>query len=73
MPHLYAIAIGSNRPHGRYGRPPHVVEAAIVRLDRIDALLHRPGGDYAVRLKDGTELDVSRARRDELQQRLGIK
>ena len=31
--HLYAIAIGSNRPHGRYGRPPHVVEAAIARLD----------------------------------------
>jgi 2-amino-4-hydroxy-6-hydroxymethyldihydropteridine diphosphokinase len=32
-PYLYAIAIGSNRPHGRYGRPPHVVEAAIARLD----------------------------------------
>jgi 2-amino-4-hydroxy-6-hydroxymethyldihydropteridine diphosphokinase len=31
--HLYAIAIGSNRPHGRYGRPPQVVEAAIARLD----------------------------------------
>ena len=31
--HLYAIAIGSNRPHGRYGRPPGVVEAAIARLD----------------------------------------
>ena len=31
--YLYAIAIGSNRPHGRYGRPPHVVEAAIARLD----------------------------------------
>lgn len=30
---LYVIAIGSNRPHGRYGRPPHVVEAAIARLD----------------------------------------
>lgn len=49
-----------------------VHRSAIVRLDRIDAMLHRPGGDYAVRLKDGTELDVSRARRDELQQRLGI-
>lgn len=46
--------------------------SAIVRLDRIDALLHRPGGDYAVRLKDGTELDLSRARREELEQRLGI-
>ena len=31
---LYAIAVGSNRPHGRFGRPPHVVEAAIARLDR---------------------------------------
>jgi len=30
---LYAIAIGSNRPHGRYGRPTGVVEAAIARLD----------------------------------------
>ena len=33
MSHLYAIAIGSNRPHGRHGRPPQVVEAAIARLD----------------------------------------
>jgi len=32
--YLYAIAIGSNRPHGRHGRPPQVVEAAIARLDR---------------------------------------
>jgi 2-amino-4-hydroxy-6-hydroxymethyldihydropteridine diphosphokinase len=31
---LYAIAIGSNRPHGRFGRPIGVVEAAIARLDR---------------------------------------
>lgn len=31
--HLYAIAIGSNRPHGRYGRPSGVIEAAIARLD----------------------------------------
>jgi len=33
VPHLYAIAIGSNRPHGRHGRPAGVVEAAIARLD----------------------------------------
>src|SRR4051794_39277750 len=32
-PFLYAVAIGSNRPHGRYGRPTGVVEAAIARLD----------------------------------------
>ncbi len=31
--YLYVLAIGSNRPHGRYGRPPQVVEAAIGRLD----------------------------------------
>jgi 2-amino-4-hydroxy-6-hydroxymethyldihydropteridine diphosphokinase len=31
---LYAIAIGSNRPHGRHGRPAGVIEAAIARLDQ---------------------------------------
>ena len=31
--HLYAIALGSNRRHGRFGRPAGVVEAAISRLD----------------------------------------
>lgn len=46
--------------------------SAIVRLDRIDALLHAPGGDYAVRLKDGTELSVSRTRRDELAAKMGV-
>jgi two-component system LytT family response regulator len=44
--------------------------SAIVRLDRIDTLLRGSGGDYAVRLQDGTELSVSRARREELEQRL---
>ena len=31
--YLYAIAIGSNRSHGRCGRPAQVVEAAIACLD----------------------------------------
>ncbi len=31
--HLYAIGIGSNRRHGRFGRPAGVVGAAIARLD----------------------------------------
>ena len=31
--YLYAVAVGSNRPHGRFGRPAGVVEAAIARLD----------------------------------------
>lgn len=33
MAYLYAIVLGSNRPHGRHGPPPQVVEAAIARLD----------------------------------------
>ena len=32
--HLYAIGLGSNRRHGRFGRPGGVVEAAIARLDQ---------------------------------------
>jgi two-component system LytT family response regulator len=47
-----------------------VHRSVIVRLDLVDALLRAPGGDYAVRLKDGTKLSVSRARRDELARRL---
>ncbi len=31
--HLYAIGVGSNRSHGRHGRPQGVVEAAIAVLD----------------------------------------
>ena len=34
MSYLYAIAIGSNRPHGRHGRPTGVVEVAIAKLDQ---------------------------------------
>jgi len=32
--HLYAIGIGSNRPHGRYGRPTSVIAAVVAELDR---------------------------------------
>jgi two-component system LytT family response regulator len=49
-----------------------VHRSTIVRLDEIDALLHNPGGDYAVRLKSGERLSVSRSRRDELEDRLGL-
>ena len=45
--------------------------SAIVRLSRVDALLRRPGGDYGVKLKDGTELSLSRAKREALERRLG--
>lgn len=48
-----------------------VHRSAIARITLIDALLRAPGGDYAVRLKDGTELPLSRTRREQLEQLLG--
>ena len=47
--------------------------SAIVRLDRVEALLTAPGGDYAVRLVDGRTLRVSRSRRDALAAALGVE
>jgi two-component system LytT family response regulator len=44
----------------------------IVRLDTIDTLLRGGGGDYAVRLKNGVKLKVSRTRVDELERRMGV-
>lgn len=49
-----------------------VHRSVIVCLDQIDALLYNAGGDYAVRLKNGERLSVSRARRGELEERLGL-
>ena len=46
--------------------------STIVRLDRVEALLRSGGGDYAVRLKDGRRLQVSRSRREALEHRLGL-
>ncbi|HLA63682.1 MAG TPA: LytTR family DNA-binding domain-containing protein [Rhodothermales bacterium] len=46
--------------------------SSIVQLDRIEALLTAPGGDYAVRLRTGERLKVSRTRRDALAERLGL-
>ena len=46
--------------------------SAIVRLDMVDVFLRHAGGDYGVRLKNGVELSVSRARREELEARMGI-
>ncbi len=46
--------------------------SAIVRLDQIDVLLFSGGGDYAVKLKDGRNLKVSRGRKEELEERLGL-
>ena len=46
--------------------------SAIVRLDLIETLIRNPGGDYAVQLKGGVKLKVSRNRIEELEQRMGI-
>ncbi len=48
-----------------------VHRSTIVRLDRVEALLTSPGGDYAVKLRGGPRLKVARARRDALAARLG--
>ena len=47
--------------------------STIVRIDRVEALLTAPGGDYTVRLADGTRLGLSRSRREAFAQRLGIE
>lgn len=44
--------------------------STIVQLDLVESVLHRSGGDYAVRLRDGTRLKVSRSQRDNLLERL---
>ncbi len=46
--------------------------STILQLDRVEALLTSPGGDYAVRLRDAKRLKVARGRRDLLAERLGI-
>lgn len=47
--------------------------SAIVRLDEVESILRSGGGDYAVRLHDGTRLSLSRGRVDALKERLGVE
>lgn len=49
-----------------------VHRSAIGRLHRIDTLLRDAGGDYAVRLKGGAQLNVSRNRIEALEAWMGI-
>jgi len=49
-----------------------VHRSAIVRLDEIELILRSGGGNYAVRLEDGTTVSVSRGRIEDLQERLGV-
>jgi two-component system LytT family response regulator len=46
--------------------------SAIVRLDLIETLIRNPGGDYAVLLKGGVKLRVSRSRFEKLEQQMGM-
>ena len=46
--------------------------SAIVRIALVDVFLRGEGGDYEVQLKNGTRLRVSRARREALEQHLGL-
>ena len=47
--------------------------SAIVRLDLIETLIRNPGGDYAVHLKGGVKLKVSRSRFEKLEQQMGMR
>jgi two-component system LytT family response regulator len=49
-----------------------VHRSAIVRLDLIESLTRNASGDYAVQLKGGGTLKVSRSRSDELERRMGL-
>ena len=46
--------------------------SAIVRLDLIETLIRNSGGDYAVQLKGGVKLKVSRSRFEKLEQQMGM-
>jgi two-component system LytT family response regulator len=46
--------------------------SAIVAIDRVAELRPGTNGDYAVRMNDGTELKLSRGRRDRLRQLLAL-
>ncbi len=46
--------------------------SAIVRLDLIETLIRNPGGDYAVLLKGGVKLKVSRGRFERLEELMGL-
>jgi two-component system LytT family response regulator len=46
--------------------------SVIVRLEQIESLLREPGGDYAVQLKGGARLSVSRNRVEPLEQWMGL-
>ncbi|HEY0969933.1 MAG TPA: LytTR family DNA-binding domain-containing protein [Gemmatimonadales bacterium] len=49
-----------------------VHRSAIVRLDLIESIIRGAGGDYAVKLRGGARVKVSRGRIEELERRMGV-
>jgi len=47
MPNVYAIALGSNRPHGRYGAPAKVIAAALEALRERGITIRRVAPTFA--------------------------
>ena len=56
---------------GRIELDPASYEA-IVRLDLIESIVRGAGGDYAVKLKGGARVKVSRSRIEDLERRMGV-
>lgn len=50
-----------------------VHRSAIVRLEQIETLLRESGGDYAVQLRNGVRLNVSRSRVEPLELWMGLR
>lgn len=46
--------------------------SAIVALDRVQEVRHESHGDYMVQLRDGTELRLTRSRKEEFELRVGL-
>lgn len=47
--------------------------SAIVALDRVKEVRHESHGDYLVQLRDGTELRLTRSRKEEFELRVGLE
>jgi two-component system LytT family response regulator len=45
--------------------------SAIVQVDRLARLAHRPGGEYVLTLRDGTQIPSSRSFRTEVERAFG--
>jgi DNA-binding LytR/AlgR family response regulator len=69
--HLIRASLGDIESRLDPARFIRIHRSTLVRLDRVRELKQRARGDHAVVLQDGAELNVSRARRKVLTERLG--